>query len=369
MGSTVDTPPCEILRVLRDDGTADPELDPKLSDELVVKILKTMIQTRVMDERMLTLQRQGRIFFYLVSTGQEAIAVGTAAALTDDDWVVPSYREPGCFLFRGVEVKAMVAQCYGNQWDTTRGRQMPVHYSFKDKNMVSISSPIGTQIIQAAGVAMAMRRKGQPTCALTYFGDGSTSSNDFHSGLNFAAVDKAPTIFVCENNGWAISLPVEKQTAAETLAHKALAYGMPGVRVDGNDILAVYKATQEARQRGVNGEGPTLIEAVTYRLGGHSSSDDPTRYRSDHEVETAKERDPIERFKDYAVKRGLWDAEQDEAEWAAAREVVNKAIKDNERVPKPELESLFTDVYAELPPALARTLEEEREARGEGKFP
>ncbi|MCA8921039.1 MAG: thiamine pyrophosphate-dependent dehydrogenase E1 component subunit alpha [Planctomycetes bacterium] len=369
MSSTVDAAPLEVLRVLRDDGTADPDLDPKLSDERVVAILKAMIQTRVMDERMLTLQRQGRIFFYLVSTGQEAIGVGTAAALTADDWVVPSYREPGCFLYRGVAVKDMVAQCYGNQWDNTHGRQMPVHYSFRAQNMVSISSPIGTQIVHAAGVGMAMKRKGAQTVALTYFGDGSTSSNDFHSGLNFAGVDKAPVIFVCENNGWAISLPVEKQTAAETLAHKAIAYGMPGVRVDGNDVLAVVKATQDARERGLRGEGPTLIEAVTYRMGGHSSSDDPTRYRSDHEVETAGQRDPIERFKDYAEKRGLWNAELNEAEFAAAREVVNKAIKDNERVPKPELESLFTDVYAEMPPSLARVLEEEREARGEGKFP
>jgi len=359
----------DLLSVLRPDGTADPDLDPGLDDALAVKAYETMVQTRVMDERMMTLQRQGRIFFYLVSTGQEAASVGTAAALTADDWLVPSYREPGAFLFRGVSIKAMVAQCFGNAKDNTKGRQMPVHYSFKDHNMVSISSPIGTQIVHAAGVAMAMKRRGDAKVCLTYMGDGATSSNDFHSGLNFAGVDKAPAIFVCENNGWAISLPVSKQTAAETMAQKAIAYGMPGVRVDGNDLLAVYKATKEARERAVAGDGPTFLELVTYRLGGHSSSDDPTRYRPDAELSEHKKRDPIERFRAYLEGRGLWDGDKEEAAWKTCRDAVNAAIQENERIPKPELETLFSDVYAEMPRALSEALETEQEARGEGKFP
>jgi 2-oxoisovalerate dehydrogenase E1 component alpha subunit len=359
----------DILTILGPDGTPDPALDPGMDDELAVRIYKTMVQVRVMDDRMLTLQRQGRIFFYLVCSGQEACNVASAAALTADDWVVPGYRQPGTFLFRGVTVKQMVAQCYGNAWDNTKGRQMPVHYSFKDQNMVSISSPIGTQLIQAAGVGMAMRRRGDPNAVLTFIGDGGTSSNDFHAGLNFAAVDKAPVIFVCENNGWAISCPVSKQTASQTFAQKAVAYGMPGVRVDGNDVLAVYKATKEARDRGVAGEGPTLLEFVTFRMGGHSSSDDPTRYVPQDEIEGWAKKDPITRFRRYLDQKGLWDDAQDEAWRVEAKDTINKAIQENERVARPELESMFSDVYAEMPADLRRDLEREQDARGEGKFP
>lgn len=359
----------DMLSILAPDGTADPSLDPNLPDEHLVRLYETMIQVRVMDERMMTLQRQGRIFFYLACTGQEACNVGTAGALEADDWIVPGYRQPGLFLYRGVTVKAMVAQCFGNAQDNTKGRQMPVHYSFKAQNMVSISSPIGTQVIQAAGVAMAMKRRGHKQVALTFIGDGGTSSNDFHAGLNFAGVDKSPCIFVCENNGWAISCPTTKQTASETFAQKAVAYGMPGVRVDGNDILAVYKATKDARDRALAGEGPTLIELVTFRMAGHSSSDDPTRYIGTEEFERHKKLDPLERFRIYLENKGLWSAEQEETCRQEARDTVNTAIKENERIPKPELESMFTDVYKELPDDLRATLAEEQEARGEGKFP
>ena len=369
MSTTVDREAPDWLSILRDDHTADPELDPKLDDATALKIYETMVQVRVMDERLMRLQRQGRLFFYLACTGQEACNVAAAAALEAADWIVPGYRQPGLFLYRDVPVKAMVAQCYGNAHDTTKGRQMPVHYSFKDQNLVSISSPIGTQLIQAAGVAMAMRRRGDQAVAVSYIGDGGTSSNDFHAGLNFAAVDKAPAIFICENNGWAISCPTSKQTASQTFAQKAVAYGMPGVRVDGNDALAVYKAVRDARDRAVAGGGPTLLEFVTYRIAGHSSSDDPTRYRDDAEYQQALERDPLKRFRAYLEHRGLWDDAKEEAAHEAARQTVNDAVKENERVPKPELETLFSDVYADMPEALKRDLEDVREARGEGKFP
>ena len=359
----------DILTILSPDGTIDAGQAPDVDDDLLVRMYRSMVQVRVMDERMMTLQRQGRIFFYLASLGQEACSIGAAAALTLDDWIVPGYRQPGLFLYRGVEVKAIVAQCFGNAWDNTKGRQMPVHYSFKSQNMVSISSPIGTQLIHAAGVAMAMRRKGHKKVALSYIGDGGTSSNDFHAGLNFAAVDKAPAIFICENNGWAISCPTSKQTASETFAQKAIAYGMPGIRVDGNDVLAVYKAVHEARERALAGEGPTFLEFVTFRLAGHSSSDDPTRYIPAEVFEERKKLEPLTRLRLYLESKGLWDGDQDEAAFKAAREEVNAAIKENERVPRPELESMFTDVYAEMPSALREALEEEREARGEGKFP
>ena len=369
MTTAIDASPQDMLRILAPDGAVDEALDPGLSDELLLRCYRTMVQTRVMDERMLTLQRQGRIYFYLQSTGEEACGIGTVAALEEGDWIVPRYRQPGSFLLRGATVKEMVAQCFGNAWDNTKGRQMPVHYSFKKLNMVSISSPIGTQLIQAAGVGMAMRRKGAKTCAITYIGDGGTSSNDFHSGMNFAAVDRAPVIFVCSNNGWAISCPTPKQTASQTFVQKAQAYGMPGVRVDGNDLLAVYRATREARERAVDGGGPTFLELVTYRMGGHSSSDDPTRYVPTETLAEHAKRDPLERMRLYLGAKGLWDDAQEEAWRQEAREVVNQAIRDNERVPKPELESIFTDVYAEMPAALRRDLEAEQDARGEGKFP
>ena len=369
MAETIGLAPEDLLSVLRADGSADPDLDPRLDTATLKRLHEALVQTRVMDDRLMTLQRQGRIYFYLASTGQEACAVGSAAALTAEDWIVPGYRQPGAFLWRGVTVKELAAQCFGNAWDPTKGRQMPVHYSFRDRNMVSISSPIGTQIIQAAGVAMAMKRRGDKRVAVTYFGDGATSSNDFHAGLNFAAVDKAPVIFICENNGWAISVPTCKQTACETMAQKAVAYGMPGVRVDGNDVLAVYRATREARERALAGEGPTLLELVTYRMGGHSSSDDPTRYRPASEVEEYRKQDPVVRFRAHLERRGLWDQAQEEALWTRCREVVNKAIQENEKVPRPELESMFSDVWAEMPENLKRDLEEERRARGEGKFP
>lgn len=359
----------DLLQILQPDGSVDAELDPGVEPALALKMYESMVQVRVMDDRLMTLQRQGRIHFYLASTGQEACAIGAAAALSPDDWMVPGYRQPGAFLFRGVTVKQIVAQCFGNAWDTTKGRQMPVHYSFKAQNMVSISSPIGTQVVQGAGVAMAMKRKGHKKCAMTFIGDGGTSSNDFHSGMNFAAVDKAPLIIICENNGWAISVPTAKQTASETFAQKAIAYGMPGVRVDGNDVLATYKAARDARERALRGEGPTFLEFVTYRLAGHSSSDDPKRYRPESECDAFRQKDPIERFKAYLEARGLWDAKKDEALFAKARETVNQAIQENERVPRPELISLFSDVYAEMPKALQEVLDEERQARGEGRFP
>jgi TPP-dependent pyruvate/acetoin dehydrogenase alpha subunit len=359
----------DLLSILGPDGTVDPALDPGLSDELLLKIHRTMLAVRVMDERLMTLQRQGRIFFYLACLGQEACNVATVAALDDADWVVPGYRQPGNFLFRGVTFKQLVAQCYGNAWDNCKGRQMPVHYSFKAQNLVSISSPIGTQLIHATGVAMAMKRRGDARVCMSYIGDGGTSSNDFHAALNFAGVDKCPAIFICENNGWAISCPVSKQTASQTFAQKAVAYGMPGVRVDGNDILAVYKATADARARALAGDGPTLIELVTFRLAGHSSSDDPNRYIAPELRAKWEKLDPIERSARYLESRGLWDADKEAAYRKEVRAEVNQAIKDNERVARPELESIFTDVYADMPQNLRARLKIEQDARGEGRFP
>lgn len=352
----------DLLSILAPDGTVDAALDPGLGADLLLRMYRAMVSVRVMDERLMTLQRQGRIFFYLASTGQEACSIGTMAPLAEEDWVVPGYRQPGAFLYRGVTAKQIVAQCFGNAWDNTKGRQMPVHYSFRAQNMVSISSPIGTQLIQAAGVAMAMRRRGDKRVAITFIGDGGTSSNDFHAGMNFAAVDKAPCILVCENNGFAISCPTAKQTASETFVQKAVAYGMPGVRVDGNDVLAVYQVTKDAAARARAGEGPTFVEAVTYRRLGHSSSDDPSRYRDESEVAAWEKRDPVERLRRHLESRGAWDADHEQQLQDRIANEVNAAIREAEAAGPVAPDTLVTDVFADVTPQLEEQL---REALGD----
>lgn len=361
-------PQSDLLQVVGPDGTLVAE-DPGLAAELLLRIYRAMVKTRALDDRGMNLQRQGRIHFYLACTGQEASSIGSAAALSPDDWILPSYRQPGAALFRGVPLRAIAHQLFGTAKDLCKGRQMPVHYSFSEQRFVSVSSPIGTQIVHATGVAYAMRLKKHARCALAYMGDGGTSSNDFHTGLNFAGVWKAPVLFLCENNQWAISVPLSKQTASATIAEKAVAYGMPGVRVDGNDALAVYRATSEARARALRGEGPTLIEAVTYRRAGHSSSDDPRRYRPDAEADEAARKDPVERVRRYLEGRGLWDEAKEEAARREARDEVNEAVKEAEKTPRPELEALFSEVWKTMPKALREQYDAERAARGEGRFP
>ncbi|MBM4015424.1 MAG: pyruvate dehydrogenase (acetyl-transferring) E1 component subunit alpha [Planctomycetes bacterium] len=340
-----------LISVMGDAGVASNTPTPALSKERLLELYRVMVLTRVLDDRAMKLQRQGRIGFYVPAIGQEASHIGTAAALEKDDWVFPSYRDPGIALLRGVPVVELLHQCYGNSADHTLGRQMPVHYSLKKIRFVSISSPIGTQIVQAAGAAMAMkveavREKRAPHVAITYFGDGSTSSNDFHTGLNFAGVFAAPCIFVCENNGWAISVPLEGQTASATMAAKAEAYGMPGIRVDGNDVLAVYAATREAVERARAGKGPTLIETVTFRIGGHSSSDDPSRYRDPKVCEVWKGRDPIDRFKRWLEGKKLLSAAQDAAIREQCEKELTQAIDAAEKVGPPAVSTMFEDVFA-----------------------
>ncbi|MCB9880552.1 MAG: pyruvate dehydrogenase (acetyl-transferring) E1 component subunit alpha [Planctomycetes bacterium] len=360
----------KILGVL-DRGTVR---DPGLSDERLLELYATMVRTRVMEERALVLQRQGRIGFYVPCTGQEASHIGTAAALMDSDWIFPAYRQAGIPLLRGVSMEQIVDEWYGNDGDICKGRQMPVHYSFRSAHFVTISSPIGTQLSHAVGAAMAAKYRGEDTVTMTYCGDGGTSENDFHCALNFAGVYASPCVFICENNGWAISTPLEYQTASETMAVKAEAYGIPGVRVDGNDILAVYQVTKEAVDRARQGKGPTLIESLTYRVGPHSSSDDPTRYRGDAEVTDWKNKDPLERFKKYLRSRRLLTPKQDEALFAAAKEEVNAAVKAAEQKPNPTVSSMFDDVYRDLTPQLREQRDEllslgEAKSEHEGYFP
>jgi 2-oxoisovalerate dehydrogenase E1 component alpha subunit len=238
---------------------------------------------------------------------------------------------------------------FGNSRDTVKGRQMPDHYTSREAHFLSISSPVGTQITHAVGFAWAAKLRREDLATIVYFGDGGTSANDFHNGMNFAGVFKTPTIFFCRNNGWAISVPTERQTASATFAEKGVAYGVPSLRCDGNDLLAVIAATREALARAVRGDGPTIIEAITYRLSGHSTSDDPKAYREEDEVEEWRRRDPIARLRRMLLARGLFsEADQAKLE-AATQDEIKKAIIAAERVPPPGIPSMFEDVYAEPP--------------------
>ncbi|MFO0678471.1 MAG: pyruvate dehydrogenase (acetyl-transferring) E1 component subunit alpha [Polyangiaceae bacterium] len=348
----------DVVKVLRDDGTLDPAHDPKLSPDLVVALYRQMVMVRILDDRLVTLQRQGRIGFHIGSLGEEAAILGSAAAMREQDWLFPCYREFGAALWRGMTLQAYMNNMFGNAGDPVKGRQMPDHYTCKKAKFGSISSPIGTQITQAVGFAWGAKAKKEDLVALTYFGEGATSSNEFHNGLNFAGVFKTPTIFFCRNNGWAISVPAEKQTASATFAAKGIAYGVPGVRVDGNDIFAVIKVTREAVARAAAGMGSTLIEALTYRLSGHSTSDDPKAYRKDDVVEGWKKRDPMTRLRKHLEVQKLWnDAKQTELE-AKIENDIKAAVNEAEKMNPPSLETMFEDVYAEMPWNLREQLQE-----------
>jgi len=340
-------PDVGLLRVLGDDGRANPETDPHLPDAVVSRGYREMRRLRLLDARMIVLQRQGRVGFYGAAHGQEATPIATGLMLERDDWVFPALREQSVMLVRGFPLDAFVAQVFGNAGDVLKGRQMPSHQSGRAVNQVSWSSCIGPQIPQAVGCAWAMKLKKTASIAVGFCGDGATSQPDFHNALNFAGVFRAPAVIVCQNNHWSISVPTSRQTASRTIAIKGRAYGVPAVRVDGNDLLAVCKVLQDAFARARAGGGPTFVEAVTYRIGAHSTSDDPTRYRSDEEVEAWKKKDPLDRLRKHLVARGLIDDAADAALEKELTEEVGAAIKKVEELPPPERATLFEDVYAE----------------------
>jgi pyruvate dehydrogenase E1 component alpha subunit len=338
-----------VHRVVGEDGrvVGDPDAIG-LTDAEVLALYRWMVLERTLDERMVTLQRQGRIGFYIGSIGEEATVFGAAAAMESRDWLFPCYREHGAALMRGMPLTTFLDGLLGNAGDVMKGRQMPCHEAWRPGRFASISSPISTQISHAVGAAWAARLKGDDMVPLVWFGEGGTSAADFHTGLNFAAVRRIPVVFVCRNNGWAISVPRERQTGSETIAQKAIAYGMRGERVDGNDLVAVHGVVRRARARAAAGHGPTLVEAVTYRIEGHSTSDDPRAYRPAELVEPWKQRDPIVRIRRYLGLRGALDDATDVRLREAVRAEIQRALAEAEAVPaKPELETLFEDVYAE----------------------
>ena len=347
-------PDLALFRVLRDDGTADPERDPKIADDVLLRAYREMRRLRAIDARMIVLQRQGRVGFYGACTGQEAVPIATGLAVAKQDWVFPALREQSVMLVRGFPLTRFIAQVFGNSGDVLKGRQMPSHHSGREVHQVSWSSNIGPQIPQAVGAAMAMKRDASADpntrpVAIGFMGDGATSQPDFHAAMTFAARDKAPCVLVCQNNHWSISVPTSRQTASETIAVKARAYGIPGVRVDGNDLLAVYKVLSDALLRARKGEGPSFIEALTYRIGAHSTSDDPTRYRSNEEVEAWKKKDPLDRLRKHlAVRKLVTDASDQELEAALTKEI-GDAVREVEAMPPNDRATLFDDVYAEMP--------------------
>jgi pyruvate dehydrogenase E1 component alpha subunit len=365
--------PQGLVRLLEDDGTIAKGRDPDLPAETLLFLYEQMVQVREFDRRMLMLQRQGRIGFYGPILGQEAATVGSVAALEPRDWIFPALREGAAAMMRGLSLTEAINQLIGNGADRCKGRQMPCHYTFKEGNYYGMSSVIGTQMSHAVGAAMAARLRGDDVVVLGYLGDGATSANDFHCGMNFAAVYRSPCVLFCQNNQWAISVPISKQSASETLAQKGKAYGMPFVRVDGNDVLAVYAVTKDAVARARAGDGPTFVEAVTYRRLGHSSSDDPTRYRDEAEVKAWEKKDPVDRFRTYLTRRGLWDDAREAAFKESIATRVNDAIAAAEANGPPADESLITDVYAAPTPQLKEQLREVMALEGrrvnEGAFP
>ncbi len=346
----------EYLSILDEDGhLLDEDLEPDISEERLLRLHRTMVLARRFDERMLQLQRQGRIGTFAPIRGQEAAQLGIVAVLRDTDWMVPSFREQAASLWRGQSMESFLL-VYGGFY---QGNEIP-----EGTRNLPVAVPVGTQPLHAVGLGYGIKFRGEDDVVVTFFGDGATSEGEVHEAMNFAGVFQTPTVFVCQNNQWAISVPRSRQTRSETLAQKALAYGLPGLQVDGNDILAVYAAATEAVDRARAGDGPTMIECITYRLSMHTTADDPTRYREEEEVETWRRREPIHRFQTYLKNNGLLsDDEIEELEGEVKAEIQQAVDRAEERMKELEGEELtmFDHMVAEMPPYLR----EQREALAE----
>ena len=312
----------QVIHVLRDDGSLDEALDPGLDESEVIELYRQLVQTRTLDNKLTALQRQGRIGFHVGSLGEEAAIIGSTYAMRATDWIFPCYREFGSALLRGFPLQRFIDNMFGNASDVVKGRQMPDHYTCREKGWGSISSPVGTQITQAVGFAWAAKIDKKDLATLVYFGDGATSSVEFHNGMNFAGVFKLPIVFLCQNNQWAISVPLSRQTASKTLAQKAVAYGFKGLQVDGNDVFGVYATVKDALEKARRGEGPTFIECLSYRLSDHTTADDASRYRSDAEVALWRKKGPLRRLRAYLEREWNWS----ESEETALQKTVNERI-------------------------------------------
>lgn len=350
--------PIPVYRVMNRQGEIiDKSHDPKLSEDILVKMYKDMKMLNIMDKILYESQRQGRISFYMTNYGEEGAHIGSAAALDLKDLVYGQYREVGVLVWRGHPLKAFMDQCYGNVEDIGKGRQMPVHYGSKDLNFVTISSPLATQMPQASGAAYALKGKGR--VVICYFGEGAASEGDAHAAFNFAATRGCPVLMFCRNNGFAISTPTKDQYQGDGIASRGPGYGMHTLRCDGNDVFAVYNTVKFAKEYALKESKPVLIEAMTYRIGHHSTSDDSSAYRSKAEVDQWAATDsPIQKLRLYLQKRGFWDDAKD-------KEFVNKAKKDvmtefsaaDKRL-LPKLDEMFEDVYKTMPKILQQQMKE-----------
>src|SRR3954453_14490909 len=354
-----------LVRVLGEDNKAVGAWDPRLDADTLRKMLRDMVTVRVFDDRMYRSQRQGKTSFYMKCTGEEAIAVAAAAALSSDDMHFPTYRQQGLLVARGYPLVEMMNQIYSNKGDKLKGRQLPIMYSDKAHGFFSISGNLGTQFPQAVGWAMAAAIKGDSRICMGWIGDGATAEGDFHSAMTFAAVYNAPVILAAVNNQWAISSFAGIAGGERaTFAQRAVGYGIAGMRVDGNDALAVYAAVNWAAERARSNGGPTLIEFFTYRSEGHSTSDDPTGYRPAGEAKAWPLGDPIERLKKTLTRLGEWDDERPAPLPAEADAAVRAAQKESEKLGilpeqgKDGIETMFDDVYADVPWHLAEQREQ-----------
>ena len=334
------------------------EQTPSLSKQQALKIFQSMTFTRLLDDRMVGAQRQGRISFYLASKGEEAAIVASAAALSSGDMIMSQYREQGTLVYRGYTTDQFMNQMFSNELDPNKGRQMPIHYGDKKLNFMTISSPLGTQIPQAAGYAYGQKMAGQAAVTICYFGEGAASEGDFHAGMNMAAVLKCPVIFFCRNNGYAISTPSQEQFAGDGIASRGIGYGVPTIRVDGNDVLAVYAATQKARELALSENCPVLIEAMTYRLAAHSTSDDPSGYRSKEEEARWQLKDPILRFQRWLDAKGWYNEKSMNEYIEKSREAILTSLKKAEKVSINPLADIIEDVYDTPPWHLKKQLSE-----------
>lgn len=330
----------KYLQVMDEKSNVDAKLLPKLGKSNLQQMYASMVLARKFDEQALKLQRQGRIGTYASHQGQEASQIGSVAAFSNKEWLFPSFRENACLIAFGVPMHLLYAYWGGDE----RGSRTPD--KFRD---FPVSIPVGSQPLHAVGAAWAAKLKGSDEAMVVYFGDGATSEGDFHEAMNFAGVFKAPVVFICQNNQYAISVPREKQTASQTLAQKAIAYGFEGIQVDGNDVFAVYKATKEALEKAKKGEGPTMIECITYRLQDHTTADDASRYRSKEEVEQWKQKDPLARFENYLLKEGIIAKSDVEKISADAVKKVEKAVEDYEAMPAQAPTDMFDYLFAKLP--------------------
>jgi len=339
----------EYLQVMDENGNVDEKLMPKLSTKQIKELYELMIIARAFDDKAFSLQRQGRIGTYIQFRGQEASQIGSAYVLKDSDWMFPMYRSMGALIVRKHPMHKLLQ--YG-------GGDIKGLVSPDNMNNFPIAISVGTQITHATGCAWASKLKNEKAVSLVYFGDGASSKGDFHEGLNFAGVFKVPAIFICENNQYAISVPRERQTAAETIAQRAIGYGINGIQVDGMDIFAVYKATKEAVENARAGKGPTLIEMVLYRLCDHSTSDDAKRYRTEQEFNSWMKKDPILRLEKYMRSKKLLDDKYKREVVKKAVEQVEKEVKAYEDLPAPEPGEMLKYVYSELTPDLKEQLDE-----------